>query len=94
MIVLVIISCFSFIIHVIAAFREKYVYLTAHGLVLFAGELSFEKFRFVWETPGNPDELSDTLLVYPEKEKIPFPVTFTENLEEAHLIIELHSVNK
>ena len=92
-IVLMIIYCFSFIIHVIAVFREKYVYLTPHGLILFAGELSFEKFRFVWETPQNPDELSDTLLVYPEKEKIPFPVTFTENLEEAHLLTEINGVN-
>ena len=91
--ILLIIECFTLFIHVIAVFREKYAYLTAEGLIFFIGDLSFEKCRFVWDTPNNPDELSDTLLIFPPNEKVPFPVVFTEELETAHLLTEINTVN-
>lgn len=91
--VLLIVYCITLIIHVIAVFKEKYAYLTAEGLIFFIGDFSFEKCRFVWVTPQNPDELSDTLLVFPPKEKVPYSVVFTEDLETAHLLTEINGIN-
>lgn len=82
----------STIIHIIAIFKEKNVYLTNKGLIYFIGCFEFSKCRFAWESSDNSDNLSNTLHVYTPKDKIPFTATFDEQIENAHKIVSDNSV--
>lgn len=80
----------SAIIQIIGFFGEKYVYLTNKGLIYFLGIFDFLENRFVWEESTNPEMLSNTLHIYKPKEQLPFTVTFENQVEVAHRIIEKH----
>lgn len=82
----------SMIIHIIAIFKENNVYLTNKGLIYFIGRFEFSKCRFAWESSDNSDDLSNTLHVYPPKDKFPFTATFDEQIENAHKIVSDNSV--
>lgn len=74
------------VIHIIAAFQEKYVYLTKCGLITYVDCHSFEKCRFAWE--NSDAALSDTLHVYIKNDPHPYTVRFESDLETAHQITD------
>lgn len=74
------------VIHVIAKFKEKNVYLTEDGLVCFLGCFPFSKCCFSWEKANDPKMLSDTLHVYNPKGRYLFTVIFDSDIEIAHEI--------
>lgn len=79
------------VIHVIAIFKEKNVYLTEQGLIYFMGSFEFSNSRFLWETSENPEVLSRTLYIYGKKDKLPFTVSFDSDTELAHKIVSENS---
>lgn len=74
------------VIHIIAAFQQKYVYLTQRGLITYVDCHTFEKCRFAWE--NSDAALSDTLHVYIKKDPHPYTVRFEGDLETAHRITD------
>lgn len=80
------------VIHVIAIFKEKNVYLTEKGLIYFLGCFTFSKCRFSWENANNPEALSNTLHVYKPKDKFPFTVCFDSDIETAHKITDENAI--
>lgn len=80
------------VIHIIAVFKEKNVYLTEDGLIYFLGCFAFSKCRFSWESSNNPDIPSNTLHVYKPKDKLPFTVSFDDDIETAHKITDEHAI--
>lgn len=79
------------VIHVIAIFKEKNVYLTEHGLIYFLGSFEFSDSRFLWESSEKPEILSKTLYIYKKKDKFPFTVSFDSDIETAHKIVSENS---
>lgn len=80
------------IIHFIALYKEKYAYLTPDGLISYIKIFRFSNCRFAWETTGNNSGLSNTLHVYPKKEKFPFTVVFYNDIDAAHMIVDNNSI--
>lgn len=78
------------IIHIIATFAEKYVYLTKDGLIYFSGHFDFDKCRHVWEAESQSDALSNRLHIYKPNDNNPYTVYFEEQLETeiAHKLID------
>ena len=81
-------TAIDFIIHAVAIFREKYCYLTDEGVLCYIKVFPFAKCRFGWEESTDPARPSDTLHVYPPKEKLPFTVVFPDQIEEAHTVVQ------
>ena len=81
------------VIHTIALFAEKNVYLTESGLIYFLGSFKFSDSRFSWDSSDNPDSLSDKLYIYKGKDKYPFVASF-EDRETAHRIVAENSVKQ
>ncbi len=81
-------TAIDFIIHAVAIFREKYCYLTDEGVLCYIKVFPFAKCRFGWEEAADPARPSDTLHVYPPKEKLPFTVVFPDQIEEAHTVVQ------
>lgn len=79
-------------IHMIAVFKEKNVYLTKSGLIYFLGSFEFSKCRFSWENSSDHDMLSNTLHIYMPKDKLPFTVSFDNDVEAAHKITDENSI--
>lgn len=78
------------IVHIIATFAEKYVYLTKDGLIYFLGRFDFDKCRHVWDAESQPDALSNRLHIYKPNDNQPYTVYFEEQLEAeiAHKLID------
>ena len=83
----------STVIHIIALFTEKNVYLTPSGLIYFLGRFKFADCRFSWDSSDTADSLSDKLYVYKKKDKFPFVASF-EDRETAHRIVKENSVKQ
>ncbi|WP_028516054.1 hypothetical protein [Ruminococcus flavefaciens] len=83
----------STVIHIIALFTEKNVYLTPSGLIYFLGRFKFADCRFSWDSSDTPDSLSDKLYIYEKKAKFPFVASF-EDRENAHRIVNENSVKQ
>jgi len=88
----VILMVLLIMIHVIAIFEERNVYLTDLGLIGFMGCFEFSKCRFSWEESQDPEKLSNTLHIYRKNTKSPFTVTFDLRPDVAHRITERNSI--
>lgn len=82
------------IIHIIALFAEKDVYLTESGLIYFLGSFKFSDCRFSWDSSDTPDKPSDKLYIYKRKAKMPFVASFENDREAAHRIVNDNSVTQ
>ncbi len=74
------------IILFLAYSREKYAYLTNDGVIFTLGCFKFTECRFTWEGSAVPDRLN----IYRPKAKVPYSVTFDQQVERAHEIIDNH----
>ena len=81
------------VVHIIALFAEKNVYLTESGLIYFLGSFKFSDCRFSWDSSDAPDDLSDRLYIYKRKANYPFIASF-EDRETAHSIVNENSVKQ
>ena len=79
----------TIIIHSIALFAEKEVYLTESGLIYFLGSFKFSDCRFSWDSSD-----TDKLYIYKRKAKLPFVASFENDREAAHRIVNDNSVTQ
>ena len=82
----------TLIIHLVALFQEKHVYLTKNGLITYVDCHSFSSCRFAWE--NNDGGMSDMLHVYIKKDKMPFTVQFDGDIAAAHALTEQYASDK
>ena len=82
----------TLIIHLVALFQEKHVYLTKNGLITYVDCHSFSSCRFAWE--NNDGGMSDMLHVYNKKDKMPFTVQFDGDIAAAHALTEQYASDK
>ncbi len=80
------------IIHLVALFQEKHVYLTKIGLITYVDCHSFSSCRFAWE--NNDGGMSDMLHVYIKKGKMPFTAQFDGDIAAAHALTEQYASDK
>ena len=67
------------IIHLVALFQEKHVYLTKNGLITYE---------------NNDGGMSDMLHVYIKKDKMPFTAQFDGDIAAAHALTEQYASDK
>ena len=74
----------TLVIHLIALFQEKHVYLTKNGLITFVDCHNFSACRFAWENSSTG--LSDVLHVYVKNDRMPFTVKIDGDIAAAHAL--------
>ena len=79
----------TLVIHLIALFQEKHVYLTKNGLITYVDCHTFSSCRFAWENSGSG--LSDMLHVYVKKDRMPFTARFDSDIAAAHALTEQYA---
>ena len=82
----------TLVIHSIALFQEKHVYLTKLGLITYVDCHRFSDCRFAWES--TEAALADMLHVYIKKDPNPFTVRFDGDPAPAHALTEQYAAGE